>query len=86
MNALQQYFNYRQALIDQYLKGDMTKREYLAQNFNAVLSLKDSPFKYVDSVDKGLFNYQFYNAMAKQAKSEARIYNIIIMENRQNYI
>ena len=75
MNALQQYFNYRQALIDQYLKGDMTKREYLAQNFNAVLSLKDSPFKYVDSVDKGLFNYQFYNAMAKQAKSEARIYN-----------
>lgn len=56
MNALQEYFNYRQALIEQYLKGDMTKREYLAQNFQAVLNLKDKPFKNVDSVDKGLFN------------------------------
>ena len=45
MNALQEYFNYRQALIDQYLKGDMTKSEYLAQNFQAVLNLKDKPFK-----------------------------------------
>ena len=59
--------------IDQYLKGDMTKSEYLAQNFQAVLNLKDKPFKNVDSVDKGLFNYQFYNAMAKQAKSESQI-------------
>ena len=74
MNALQEYFNYRQALIEQYLKGDMTKREYLAQNFQAVLNLKDKPFKNVDSVDKGLFNYQFYNAMAKQAKSESQNY------------
>ena len=48
MNALQEYFNYRQALIDQYLKGDMTKSEYLAQNFQAVLNLKDKPFKNVD--------------------------------------
>lgn len=45
MNALQEYFNYRQALIEQYLKGDMTKREYLAQNFQAVLNLKDKPLK-----------------------------------------
>ena len=33
-----------------------------------------SIFKNVDSVDKGLFNYQFYNAMAKQAKSESQNY------------
>ena len=74
MNALQEYFNYRQALIDQYLKGDMTKSEYLAQNFQAVLNLKYKPFKILDSVDKVLFNYQFYNAMAKQAKSESQNY------------
>lgn len=81
MNALQNYFNYRQALIDQYLKGDMTKREYLNQNFKAVLDLKDKPFRNVDTVDKGLFNYQFYNAMAKRAKSESYGYSDREMAN-----
>lgn len=84
MNTLQRYFVYRQGLIDQYIKGDMTKREYLNRNFDAVLALNIKPFKNVDSVDKGLFNYQYYNAMAKEAHMDAyhtsdreigRIYN-----------
>lgn len=68
MNTLQRYFAYRQSLIDQYIKGDMTKREYLDRNFDAVIALNIKPFKNVDSVDKGLFNYQYYNAMAKDAR------------------
>lgn len=72
MNALQKYFDYRQALIDQYAKGDLTKKEYLNKNLDAVLALKDEPFKRVDSVEKGLFNYQFFNAMAKDACMEAK--------------
>ncbi len=74
MNALQKYFDYRQALIDQYAKGDLTKKEYLNKNLDAVLALKDEPFKRVDSVEKGLFNYQFFNAMAKDACMEAKKY------------
>lgn len=72
MNALEKYFNYRQALIDQYTKGDLSKKEYLNKNLDAVLALKDKPFKRVDSVEKGLFNYQFFNAMAKDAFMEAK--------------
>lgn len=49
----------------------MTKREYLDRNFDAVLALNIKPFKNVDSVDKGLFNYQYYNAMAKEAHIDA---------------
>ncbi|MFQ8688131.1 MAG: DUF6648 family protein [Lachnospirales bacterium] len=74
MNALQRYFNYRQALIEQYTKGDLTKKEYLNLNLDAVLALKDEPFKRVDSLEKGLFNYQFFNAMAKDASMEAKKY------------
>lgn len=74
MNALQKYFAYRQALIDQYSKGDLTKKEYLNRNLEAVLALRDEPFKRVDSVDKGLFNYQFFNALAKDASMEAKRY------------
>ena len=44
MNALQEYFNYRQALIDQYLKGDMTKSEYLSSKFSSSIKLKRQTF------------------------------------------
>lgn len=80
MNALQKYFNYRQALIDQYIKGDMTKREYLERNLDAVLALNIKPFKNVDTVDKALFNYQYYNAMAKDAKINTYSYTDREME------
>jgi hypothetical protein len=49
----------------------MTKREYLNRNFDAVLAVNIKPFKNVDTVDKGLFNYQYYNAMAKDAHMES---------------
>jgi len=71
VNALNKYFRYRQNLIEQYIKGDMTKSEYLMENLNAVLSLKSEPFKKIDSVEKGLFNYQYFNALAKEIKMEA---------------
>jgi len=68
MNKIQKYFEYRQSLIEQYLMGDMTKSEYLARNFDAVLGLRREPFKYLDNIDKCLFNYQYFNAYAKDAK------------------
>ena len=68
MNKIQKYFEYRQSLIEQYLMGDMTKNEYLKRNFDAVLGLRREPFKYMDNIDKCLFNYQYYNAYAKDSK------------------
>ena len=65
---MEKYFLYRQGLINQYVKGDMTKAEYLERNLDAVLSLNIKPFQNIDSVDKGLFNYQYYNAMAKHTR------------------
>lgn len=69
MNAIQKYFKYRQSLIDQYKKGDMTKREYLKMNYDAVMNNDIRPFKNIDTVEKALYNYQYYNALAKQMKS-----------------
>ncbi len=69
MNAIQKYFRYRQNLIDQYMKGDMTKREYLQKNYEAVVYGDIGPFTNTDSVEKALFNYQDYNALAKEQKS-----------------
>jgi hypothetical protein len=69
MNAIQKYFKYRQNLIDQYMKGDMSKREYLKKNYNAVVYGNIGPFSNMDTVEKALFNYQYYNALAKEQKS-----------------
>lgn len=68
MNKIQKYFKYRQSLIDQYTKGDMTKREYLRANYEAVVYNDIGPFSILDNVDKCLFNYQYYNALAKENK------------------
>jgi len=69
MNRIQKFFRYRQGLIDQYLKGDMTKKEYLEANFDAVYYNDFGPFRKIDTVEKALYNYQYYNAMAKRMKS-----------------
>jgi len=69
MNVIQKYFRHRQNLIDQYVRGDMTKAEYLEENFNAILALNIPPFRKIDSLDKGLYNYQYFNAMAKDART-----------------
>lgn len=69
MNAIQKYFRYRQSLIDQYAKGDMTKREYLQRNYEAVVYGDIGPFRNMDTTEKALFNYQYYNALAKENKT-----------------
>ncbi len=69
MNAIQKYFRYRQSLIDQYAKGDMNKQEYLQRNYEAVIYGGIGPFRNMDTVEKALFNYQYYNALAKEMKS-----------------
>lgn len=76
MNGIEKYFKYRQSLIDQYIKGDMTKREYLQANYEAVVYNDIKPFKNMDTVLKGLFNYQYYNARAKEKKQASTIHDI----------
>lgn len=85
MNAIQKYFKYRQSLIDQYAKGDMTKREYLQRNYEAVVYGDIGPFHNMDTLEKALFNYQYYNALAKEMKSISTTYDMDY-ELKQDYI
>lgn len=83
MNAIEKYFRYRQSLIDQYVKGDMTKREYLQANYEAVVYNDIKPFKHIDTVLKGLFNYQYYNARAKEKKQASTIRDLDYDEKKE---
>ena len=55
----------RNALIDQLDCAAISKEEFLDRNYHLLCRMQMKPFQTVDSVEKGLYNYQYYNTMAK---------------------
>lgn len=66
---IQDKFNHflktRQNLIFMYKKGDLSKSEYIEENYNLINSLGIKPFRKIDNVKKAIYNYQYYNVLAK---------------------
>lgn len=59
------FFDNRSSLIVQFKNGDISKREFLEYNFDFVKKMNVKPFLRVDSYEKGMYNYQYYNVLAK---------------------
>ncbi|HHV45806.1 MAG TPA: hypothetical protein GXX53_02685 [Tissierellia bacterium] len=59
------FFENRSSLIIQYSNGDITKKEFLEYNFDFVQGMNLKPFTRIDSYEKGMYNYQYYNVLAK---------------------
>ncbi|CCQ98599.1 conserved hypothetical protein [[Clostridium] ultunense Esp] len=59
------FFQNRSSLIIQYTNGDITKKEFLEHNFDFVQGMNIKPFSKIDSFEKGMYNYQYYNVLAK---------------------
>jgi len=76
INKFDQFLIHRQSLIDQYSKGDLTKDEFIEANYNYVISSGISPFKILDNVKKAIFNYQYYNVLAKYYQKRAHELNL----------
>ncbi len=64
-SIFERFFDNRSSLILQYGNGDLSKREFLEQNFDLVRKSNLRPFLRVDTYEKGMFNYQYYNVLAK---------------------
>lgn len=71
-NVFEQFFDNRSSLILQYANGDLSKREFLEQNFDLVRKSNLKPFLRVDTYEKGMFNYQYYNVLAKYYRMLAK--------------
>ncbi len=69
------FFDQRSSLIIQFTNGDISKREFLEYNFDLVRRTNLKPFLRIDSYEKGMFNYQYYNVLAKY-------YNMLAKETR----
>lgn len=66
------FFNHRDALIMQFKTGEISKREYIMANVDFIENLNIKPFKKIDSFEKGMYNYQYYNMLAKYYYMEAK--------------
>lgn len=58
------FYKRRSKLIEDYTRGEMSKREFIINNFQLAHQMS-GPYVKVDSFEKALFNYQYYNCMAK---------------------
>lgn len=67
-----EFFEHRDMLIIQHMNGDINKKEYLELNYKYILEKNIKPFQRIDSFEKGMYNYQFYNMMAKYHKMIAQ--------------
>ena len=59
------FFDNRSSLIVQFKNGEITKREFLEYNYDIVTKMNIKPFLKIDSFEKGMYNYQYYNVLAK---------------------
>ena len=55
----------RNELIDKLDSGDINKNEFLEKNYELIEKLSMRPFLKIDTVDKSIYNYQYYNILAK---------------------
>lgn len=69
------FFDKRSSLIVQFKSGKISKREFLEYNFDMVRKMNMKPFLKVDSYEKGMYNYQYYNVLAKY-------YNMLAKETK----
>jgi len=66
------FFEHRDMLIVQHMNGDINKKEYLELNYKYMLERGTKPFESIDSTEKGMYNYQYYNMMAKYYRMVAQ--------------
>lgn len=63
--GFESFFDKRSSLIVQFENGDISKKEFLEYNYDLVMHMNLKPFFKVDSFEKGMYNYQYYNVLAK---------------------
>ena len=66
------FFEERDSLIYQFTKGDISKKEFIEEHYFFIMRLNLKPFKKIDSFEKGLYNYQYFNAVAKYYRLRAK--------------
>lgn len=71
-NIFEKFFEHRDLSITKFADGDISKKEYIMENMDFIEKLGVKPFKNIDSFEKGMYNYQYFNMLAKYYYMEAQ--------------
>lgn len=63
---IENFIYHRDRLIEKLDSGDLDKRSFLDENAKLIQNLSMKPFSPIDSIEKGLYNYHYYNVLAKK--------------------
>lgn len=71
-NIFNKFSAHREALIEQFKKGDLSKKEFIEESYGYISRMKLKAYKNVDSFEKAIFNYQYFNMMAKYSYLQSK--------------
>lgn len=63
--VLEIFFSKRNDLIDRLEDNKLNKKDFLLENYLLIDNLNMKPFQNLNSIEKCMYNYQYYNVMAK---------------------
>jgi len=64
-NRFEQFLQHRHSLLIQYRMGDLSKHEFVMENYQHLEYLNIEPFERIDNIKKAIYNYHYYNVRAK---------------------
>lgn len=62
---LKNFIKLRTELIEKLEAKSIDKQEFIIKNYEYFIRIAAKPFIKVDNIEKGIFNYQYYNSIAK---------------------
>ncbi len=69
---IRKFFKNRDDLIIGHMEGKIDKKSFLELNYKYIHENKIKPFLTIDSFEKGMHNYQYFNVMAKYNKMKVQ--------------
>lgn len=71
---LEKFDNWRKEAIDLLTEGSIDKNEFLDLNYEYIRKLDLKPYSQIDNILEGIYNYQYYNILAKRSNNQANQY------------
>lgn len=63
--VFERFFKRRSDIIKSFESGEISKRQFLEFNYELVRRTSIKPFLRIDNFEMGIYNYQYYNVLAK---------------------
>ena len=72
---LEVFFKKRNDLISELSQGKIDKIAFLEKNYELIQNLNMKPLLNISSLEEGMYNYQYYNILAKYFKQKSQLYS-----------